>query len=927
MASKARRRAGLLVAVLLLLLANWWSQQPPERFSAAKTVNLEVSRATPDSGKAYWISLRRIAPRLASDKESLSRIVLYEDGAKLTGRALHKHIRNRGGGLYSHWGSAILFSSLDGSDPRTNGRRYEVHLPATTPGWHRLAQGVLLVAALVLLIGWLHGAAGGSFVRTLWWAMAGAAGIATLAVGSALLSSPARELRTIRHVISGSTMPGADKIDATAGRPRTRHLLRGAVPAIFETDASPPAAPQPRVIPFVASEDAVRDRGYSELGDGAELRGIERLDVPAADLESVILEVESARDAWLILRLEGSIDSASVERVVEVAFTVSASSELQTVRFRRPALGGMDRVHHVAIRKNPATDEAPRVRVASLRYSLRLDAFTEAPWGSGSVELRDSLRPALWQSSPGRFAFPLQESDGSLLKLAVGALSESPAAPIDFSVSVVHPGGRHAMLHRGSVDPREGWHEVVLNLPEEGEQVLLLEGQHLAPRSALLWSGARLIDPVRPPRHMVLILADTLRADALGSYGHEGDPTPSLDALARQGVRFDRAFAQSYWTRPSMASMMTGRYVAATGVQTGRERLPESYETLAERLADGGFTTVGIVTNPNAGPHAGLEQGFDRIRSSSLEQTEPLIAEIVLPMLDELDDDDVFLYLHLMEAHGPYGPPEPPDIDLQSLATGSPLTPDPAFDRPWSRRPTAAQRVALYKYDVRSMDRALGKLFAHLDRRWRSPAGAPPIVAFVSDHGEHLGERDQWGHRWADLYPENVQVPLIIRAPGRLPPQTEFSDPVEIRHLGGTLLDLAGLKPFAADSDPVATWRSLLPLLEATAEATPQSFAVSAAEEQEMAAFSLFGPQQGYVARIVRGTPRIATFSDSGLDRRMTAYWPRLMLERSFLRLRRTYLESQGELREQLRAGLEDSDQSIDPEALESLRALGYLQE
>ncbi len=373
-----------------------------------------------------------------------------------------------------------------------------------------------------------------------------------------------------------------------------------------------------------------------------------------------------------------------------------------------------------------------------------------------------------------------------------------------------------------------------------------------------------------------------------------------------------------------MASLMTGRYVAATGVQTIDQRLPGSYETLAERLAAGGFTTVAVVTNPNAGPQAGLDQGLDRIHLSFIEQTEPLITEVVQPVIEELDDDDVFLYLHLMETHGPYGPPEAP-ADFQLPAGGAPIPFDPHFDRPWNPQPTAAQRVALYGYDVRSMDRALGELFAHLDRRW-SVDGAPPILAFVSDHGELLGERDQWGHKWADLYPVNVQVPMIVRAPGRIAPGTVHSGPVEIRHLGGTLLELVGLAPDPADPASAEAWRSLLGTLETAADPSP-AFAVSAAEEEGIAAFSLFGRRNGYVARIVGDYPRIAAFEDPGLERRLRGHWPRPVLERGFLGVRRSYLESQGEIRERLWTGQGDGARIIDPQVLEDLKALGYLQD
>ncbi|MEM7356554.1 MAG: sulfatase, partial [Acidobacteriota bacterium] len=826
--TRARRLLSPLLAILFLVSGDWLSRQPADRFAAARTVTLDTSKAFLDSGLAYWVSLRWIALGQVSDQGGISRVMLFEDGTALTGRAKHAEIRQRGGGLYSHWGDAILFSSRDGSDPRANGRRYEVRLPPTIPIWLRVAQVGLPAAALLILSYWLYGVAGKSLAKTILWAVVGSAAFLVLALGSTLLGAPARELGTIRAAISEASPRASQGGDPAAERPRTRHLLRDPDLVSFTSTASPPGLRKPQLIALQPSAGAESEGAHTVLGDGTQLASTEPLALAASDLELLTLELEVARGGSLSLVLASLENLGGVEPRAVLSFQVVPSAEPQIFRFRRPAQGAMDRVRHVSIRKRPGTEDTPVVRVTSLSYSSRLDAFGERSFGSDPVELGGSLRPASWQSVAGRFAVPLDGRDGDRLKLALGALADSPSTALEYSVSMIGHDGQRVALQRGSVTPREGWRELVLDLPGQGGKELVLEGERLAARSALLWSGARLIDRRQPPRHGVLIVADALRADALGCYGHAGDPTPTLDTLARQGALFTRAFSQGYWTRPSLASLMTGRYVAATGVQALDQRLPETYETLAERFAEGGLTTVGIVTNPNAGPPAGLGQGFDEVRSSTYEQTAQLIAEVVLPTLDRLADDDVFLYLHLIETHGPYGPPEPP-AGLELPPTGMAVPWERVFDRPWNPHPTSAQRQALYQYDVRSMDRALGDLLADLDRRWQSPAGAPPIVAFVSDHGEHLGERDQWGHRWADLYPENVQVPLIIRAPEHIAPHTEFAAPVEVRHLAGTLLDLVHRS--SADGAAAGSWPSLLPLLESVSPSQPL-FALSAAEER-----------------------------------------------------------------------------------------------
>ncbi len=177
-----------MVAILLVLLADGWVRRPPE-VSVVKTVALDSAAATLDSGRAYWIPLGRFARGLASDKDGVSQVVLFEDGAELTGRALHAEIRSRGGGLYSHWGDAILFSARDGTDPRTNGHRYEVRLPPAAPAWHRGARIALLAAAMLLLLHWLRDAGGGSLLRAGPRPLGVAAIIVILALRAAFASS------------------------------------------------------------------------------------------------------------------------------------------------------------------------------------------------------------------------------------------------------------------------------------------------------------------------------------------------------------------------------------------------------------------------------------------------------------------------------------------------------------------------------------------------------------------------------------------------------------------------------------------------------------------------------------------------------------------------------------------------------------------
>ncbi|MCZ7687635.1 MAG: sulfatase-like hydrolase/transferase [Sandaracinaceae bacterium] len=111
--------------------------------------------------------------------------------------------------------------------------------------------------------------------------------------------------------------------------------------------------------------------------------------------------------------------------------------------------------------------------------------------------------------------------------------------------------------------------------------------------------------------NVLVIVVDTLRADHLPAYGYEGGRTPNLDRFAEDAVRYEQAFANASWTRPSFASILTGRYASSHGVMGKPDSLPDDAVTLPEALREGGYETAGFVTNFNVGPYFNFQQGFD----------------------------------------------------------------------------------------------------------------------------------------------------------------------------------------------------------------------------------------------------------------------------------------------------------------------------
>ena len=305
-----------------------------------------------------------------------------------------------------------------------------------------------------------------------------------------------------------------------------------------------------------------------------------------------------------------------------------------------------------------------------------------------------------------------------------------------------------------------------------------------------------------PPPSVLLIVADTLRADHLGCYGYGRNTSPNLDALAERGVIFDDVVSQSSWTLPSMISLMTGRYVFAS-----LPTMPPARATLAEVLRGAGYQTAAFVGNDVVGREEGFPRGFDHfvVGAELLEGLDAaddllhsdsggILVERVLGWAADNLQSPYFLYVHFIDPHLPYITP-PGYTDFDDDLDPIPPAVREQYARSVAARPTlepglkkelAKIRRAHRAYDgeVAYMDARIGELLAGLDELG---AMGDTLVAFTADHGEVIYERldglpdeaDQArsqtsltalyrnGHG-EQLFDELIRVPLIVSGPGLL---------------------------------------------------------------------------------------------------------------------------------------------------------------
>lgn len=330
-----------------------------------------------------------------------------------------------------------------------------------------------------------------------------------------------------------------------------------------------------------------------------------------------------------------------------------------------------------------------------------------------------------------------------------------------------------------------------------------------------------------PPRHVLLITVDTLRADHTSLHGYGRDTSPRIAELARGGVRFDQAIAQWPKTGASFASIFTGRYPQSTGlIQRAALRVPESYLTLPELFQEAGFTTLAVVSNAVIGARFGWDDGFDEFHQTWGEGEHPedalafrpliqapRVNALALPLLARhAGAGRLFAWIHYTDPHAPYVLPageENPFLGDRLFTGDERVPPRAARGYRMEARDDRRYYVAQYDANVRVADRHIGEL---LGRARELGLLDDALVVVTADHGESLGEHGSWFEHGPLPYNTTARVPLVIAGKG-IASGAVVSRPVELVDLFPTLRELA-LPARAVDG---LEGRSLVPLLAGSA--------------------------------------------------------------------------------------------------------------
>ena len=453
----------------------------------------------------------------------------------------------------------------------------------------------------------------------------------------------------------------------------------------------------------------------------------------------------------------------------------------------------------------PALDlrDASAALVEATAAGLAQGAVLER--GASGLRINDVLRRGFPAGPPGRLRFAVDIPKGARLRTAVAIDPRFHDRPgVEFVVKV-RQGGREDVAFSLVLDPiarpeHRAWLDVDVDLARfagaRRELVLETRGYEESGDPARAFWGTPALTAPRQAPLVVVYLVDTLRADHTGVYGYARPTTPELDAFAKDAVVFEAAVAHASWTKPSVASILTGQLPGQHRAVQLRDPLDPSQVTLAQRLDGSGFATGAAIANSVIyGEESAFDRGFDffaGLHGDDDTRSKLVGADVVvdtaLAFLRSRRGLPTFLYVHTMDPHVPYAPPEPFDRMFEPHPTASHPARDPRSDY---QEPLDRERmIAQYDGDIAFGDREFGRFVRELKALGLYDDA---LFIFLADHGEEFLDHGRWLHG-RSLYDELIRVPLVVKFPGRRGAGTRVARQVQGIDVVPSVLEAMGVE-------------------------------------------------------------------------------------------------------------------------------------
>jgi len=450
------------------------------------------------------------------------------------------------------------------------------------------------------------------------------------------------------------------------------------------------------------------------------------------------------------------------------------------------------------------------IEIDYLRFISKKEKYAQKSFGVSYETINYEMRKALYMHNSYNLKYIINIPSGnSFLKFGMGILENKN--PVQFIVMIKN-GDAQKTIFSNKIFNSNKWHDAAIDLSQYADEKVEISFSCKGSETNIaFWSNPILYTPPKNRLNVVIVLEDALRSDHMSGYGYNRKTTPAKDIFAKKGITFLNAFSQETYTRASCVSFMTSLYPSATGVWNASERLNDKYLTLAEIMRSQGFSTALFAQNYNAGAYVGLHQGFSTLFENKTvvgHRADGIYKGRTLDgWLKNNCDRNFFLYLHILDPHGPYDPPEEfiADFKKSFRSRGKRVKKDFMLDAPWIEAPTFESRNFLYDAEIRYNDFYFDSFLKALEEY---NLLENTLVIFIADHAEHLGEHSLWDHK-APGYRQVLQVPMIMVYPEILPMNKRIEQPVQLLDIMPTILDIANIRK----NDLLIQGDSLLPLI------------------------------------------------------------------------------------------------------------------
>lgn len=442
------------------------------------------------------------------------------------------------------------------------------------------------------------------------------------------------------------------------------------------------------------------------------------------------------------------------------------------------------------------------------------------------------------------------------------------------------------------------------------------------------------------PQKILLITVDTLRADSVFPTDGSEPNAPNLRRFAEANLHFNHAVSVAPWTLPTFTSILTGMDPAVHGVGRANMKIPHSMRTLPEILEEQNYLTAAIVFNYWLSPVMHVDQGF---REYNFVDTKHVQEEVALVLRDfgiktkptfaRSETDKItewairwlranegrryFLWLHYLDPHMPYAPPDGYLTDDTDRRLGLEFeAPAERTLEPVSFPPEKQKWIReLYRGETAYVDACIGRVFDELKQ---SGDYEDALIIFTSDHGEEFWEHGAFEHGHA-VYEEVMHVPLAIKLPGA-ERAIRLDQPVVTPQVFPTILELLDLPV-----DPnMVDYASLTPMIEDRATTATMSVLHSGSV--------LYGDDRDVVyahgMKFIRNaaTSRVELYdlaTDPREQRDLAAKRPESILE--FSTLVQSKYDAALATRERRGIIYDPYDNRVSDEVVENLQKLGYM--